>query len=209
MASAPGTYNSAELLEGNPFCDLINRYPFDLNGVRAVVESGTDRTYKAQFINKGGTKTEGIDVALNWLSDLRDLGMGAGGSIALNLQASFLLGYKESAITGAPFVEYKGTLQNLSYDYKLFGSLSYLWDDGSIGIRGRYLPSIDPSPFAAGGTLGTRSYSEFALFGRYQLNDAIEMRAGIDNLFDVRPRVVGANALNAARSSTIQMYDTM
>jgi outer membrane receptor protein involved in Fe transport len=209
MASAPGTYTGAELLEGNPYCDLIIRYPFDLFGNRAVPESGTDRTYEAQFINKGGTKTSGIDVAFNWMADLRDLGLGAGGALSLNLQANFLLGYKESPIAGAPFVDYKGTLENQSYDYKLFGSLSYLWDNGSIGIRGRYLPSIDPGPFAVAGTLGTDSYAEFALFGRYNLTDSLELRAGVDNLFDARPRVVGATPLNAARGSTIQIYDTM
>ena len=106
-------------------------------------------------------------------------------------------------------MDYKGTLENQSYDYKLFGSLSYLWDNGSIGIRGRYLPSIDPSPFAVAGTLGTESYAEFALFGRYNLTDALELRAGVDNLFDVRPRVVGATPLNAASGTTIQLYDTM
>src|SRR5690606_8380895 len=33
MSSAPGTYSGAELLEGNAYCDLINRYPFDPSGV--------------------------------------------------------------------------------------------------------------------------------------------------------------------------------
>ncbi|WP_169053501.1 TonB-dependent receptor domain-containing protein [Alteraurantiacibacter aquimixticola] len=209
MASAPGSLSGAELLAGNPYCDLIIRYPFDLFGNRAAPESGTDRTYRAQFINKGGTKTSGIDVALNWMGDLRDMGIGADGSLSMNLQASFLLNYEESSFEGADFVDYTGTLENQSYDYKLFGSLSYMWDNGSIGIRGRYLPSIDPSPFAGPGTLGTDSYAEFALFGRYNINEALEVRAGIDNLFDIKPRIVGADALDAARGSTIQTYDTL
>src|SRR5690606_25541486 len=116
MASAPGTYTGAELLEGNAYCDLIIRYPFDLFGNRAAPESGTDRTYNAAFINKGGTKTSGIDVAFIWTAGLEDLGLGAGGALSLNLQANFLLGFEESPIAGAPFVDFKGTLENQSYD---------------------------------------------------------------------------------------------
>ena len=209
MASPAGSLSGEELLAGNSYCDLIIRYPFDLLGNRAVPESGTDRTYQAQFINKGGTKTEGIDVAVNWMSDLRDLGIGAGGAISLNLQASFLLSYQESPILGAPYIEYKGTLYNESYDYKLFGTLNYMWDNGSVGIRGRYLPSIDPAPTAVAGTLSTKSYTEWALFGRYNLTESVEIRGGIDNLFDIKPRVVGATPLNANSGSTIQLYDTM
>ena len=209
MASAAGSLSPEELLAGNPYCDLIIRYPYDLQGNLAAPQSGTDRTYQAQFINKGGTKTEGIDVALNWMSDLRDLGMGAGGAISFNVQASFLLSYQESPIAGAPFIEYKGTLYNESYDYKVFGSLNYMWDNGSVGIRGRYLPSIDPAPTATPDTQGTDSYTEWALFGRYNLTESLELRGGVDNLFDIKPRVVGATSLNANSGSTIQLYDTL
>lgn len=209
MASAAGSLTGTALLAGNPYCDLINRYPFDLLNQRAAPQSGTDRTFQAQFINKGGIKTEGIDVALNWIGDLEDLGLGVPGAISFNGSANFLLSYQESAFPGATYIEYKGTLENLAYDFKLFGSLSYMWDDGSIGVRGRYLPSIEPSPFANATVLGTDSYTEFSLFGRYAISEALELRAGVDNLFDVQPNIVGATNLDANTDSTIQVYDTL
>jgi outer membrane receptor protein involved in Fe transport len=210
MSSAPGTYTGAELLEGNAYCDLINRYPFDPSGVRGAPGSGTDRTYQAQFINKGGTKTSGLDVTFNWRADFEDLGIGLPGGLNFNATANILLSFQESAFPGAPFREYKGTLTNAAYfDYKLFGSLSYMWDNGSIGLRGRYLPAIDPSVNAQPGTLGTNAHTEFSLFGRYSVNDAVELRAGIDNLFNARPEIVGATPLSSNSGSTNQVYDTM
>jgi len=209
MSSAPGTYTGAQLLEGNRFCDLINRFPFDTAGVRGAVDSGTDRTFDAPFINKGGTKTAGIDVTFNWTADFADLGLGLPGAINFNGSANFLLYFKESAFPGAPYTDLKGTAENLAFDHKLFGTVTYLGDTFSVGLRGRYLPSIDPSPFAAAGTQGADEHTEFDLFGRYQVTDMLEARAGVDNLFDADPEIFGATATNAARGSTLGVYDTI
>jgi outer membrane receptor protein involved in Fe transport len=209
LAAAPGTYTGAEMLQGNPFCALINRYPYDLSGVKGGVGSGADRTYKAPFLNQGGTKTSGLDITANWTADFNDLGLPLPGAINLNVSANILFTYKESSFPGAPYVNDKGTLENDAYDYKLFGTVTYMWDKGTIGLRGRYLPSIDPSPFAAPGTFGTGSYTQFDLFGRYNLTGRIELRAGVDNLFNAQPKVVGATATNAALNSTLDVYDSM
>lgn len=210
LSSTPGTFSGAELLEGNAYCGLINRYPFDQAGVLGAPGSGTDRTYDAPFLNKGGTKTSGIDVNVNWTADFSDLGISAiPGALNFNGSANFLLKYSEAAFPGAAYVDFKGTLENLAFKYKLFGSLSYLGDNGSIGLRGRHLPSIKPSPFAAAGTQGAKSHTEFDLFGRYNLTDQLELRAGVDNLFNVDPEVVGATLTNANRGSTLGTYDTI
>ncbi|HWJ70473.1 MAG TPA: TonB-dependent receptor [Sphingobium sp.] len=209
MSSAAGTFDGTGLLEGNPFCALINRYPFDEAGVRGAVGSGTDRTYQAPFLNKGGTKTSGVDVTVNWTFDLQDVGLGIPGALNFNGSANILLDYKEASFEGASFVDLKGTLDNMAFDYKLFGTLSYLWSGGSVGLRGRYLPSIAPSPFSAAGTQGAASHTEFDLFGRFVVNDVIELRAGVDNLFNAQPEIVGATPTNANSGSTLSVYDTI
>jgi outer membrane receptor protein involved in Fe transport len=210
MGSAAGSLSGEALLAGNEYCDLINRYPFDPQGVRGAPGSGTDRTYQAQFINKGGTKTSGIDVAFNWGADFQDLGLGIPGGLNINASANILLDFQESPFPGAEFRDYRGTLTNDAYyDYKLFGSVNYVWDRGSIGLRGRYLPSIEPSVNAQPGTLGTDSHTEFSLFGRYELTEAFELRAGVDNLFNARPEIVGATPLSSNSGTTNQIYDTM
>jgi len=209
MSSAPGTYTGAALLDGNPYCALINRYPFDTLGVRGAPGSGTDRSYKAQFINKGGTRTSGIDIAFNWAGNLEDMGLGVPGTLNVNATANILLSFEEAAFDGAAYVDYKGSLAREAYDYKLYGTVSYDWNHGTVGLRARYLPSIDPSPFSNADVLGTDSYAEFNLFTRYELTERLELRAGIDNLFNAQPRIVGASALDANRGSTISIYDTI
>jgi len=209
MSAAPGTYTGAELLQGNRFCDLVNRFPFDTAGVRGAVDSGTDRTFDAPFINKGGTKTAGIDVTVNWTADFADLGLDIPGAINLNGAANFLLYFKESAFPGADYTDLKGTAEGLAFDHKLFGTVTYLGDNFSVGLRGRYLPSIDPSPFAATGTMGADEHTEVDLFGRVQVSDMLEARAGVDNLFDADPEIFGATATNAARGATLGVYDTI
>jgi hypothetical protein len=37
----------------------------------------------------------------------------------------------------------------------------------------------------------------------------LELRGGIDNLFDADPEIFGATATNAARGSTLGVYDTI
>ncbi len=209
IGAAPGTYSGAEILEGNFYCDLVNRYPYDEFGVLGAPGSGTDRTYNAQFLNKGGTKTSGLDLTANWTADLADMGINAGGAINLYVAANILLGYKEASFAGAPYVDFKGTSENLSFDYKLFGTLSYRWDAGTVGVRGQYLPSIEPSPFDAPGTTGAKAYTQFSLFGRYSINDTIEMRAGVDNLFDAKPAQYGSTLTDANRDNTLPVYDTI
>ena len=208
MSSPAGQYSGDELLAGNPYCALINRYPFDEQGVRGAPGSGTDRTYKAPFLNKGGTKTSGLDVTLNWIADFADLGVGLPGALNFNVSANILFSFKEAPFAGADYIDYKGTLQNNAYDYKLFGTLSYIGDWGSVGLRARYLPSIDPS-YANPTAFATRSYTQTDLFARVEVTGNLELRAGVDNLFDVSPPVVNATATNANLGSTIQTYDTI
>jgi len=209
MSSAPGTHTGAQLLEGNPFCNLINRFPFDTAGVRGAVDSGTDRTFDAPFINKGGTKTAGIDVTMNWTVDFEEMGVDLPGAINLNGSANFLLYFKESSFPGAPYTDLKGTAENLAFKHKLFGTITYLGDMFSVGLRGRYLPSIAPSPFAAAGTRGADDHTEIDLFARYRVTDTLEARAGVDNLFDADPEIFGATPTNAARGATLPVYDTI
>jgi len=205
MAAAVGTYTGAQLLEGNQYCSLINRFPFDPAGVAGAVGGGTDRTYDAKYLNKGGTKTSGIDVALNWTVPM----VGLPGSLNLNAAANILLEYAEQAFKGGAWVNYKGTAQNQAFNYKLSGGLTYLGAKGSIGLRAQYLPRLNPVPTAVVGTRGADTHTQFDLFGRYQLTDALELRGGVDNLFNAKPEIFGATPTNNAGLSTLSVYDSI
>ncbi len=211
VASSAGSVTGADILANNPYCALINREPTNFAGVAGGVGSGIDRNYNAQFVNLGGTKTSGIDIALNWAAEFADMGLSSiPGSLSVNFLASFLDKFDEAPFEGAEYIEYAGTLANGGlYDYKTFTTVTWRTDGYSLGARIRYLPDILPAPGSTLGTQGAESHTEVDLFGRYIINDNYELRAGIDNLLDELPEVVGRTPFNNALSSTNGNYDTL
>jgi outer membrane receptor protein involved in Fe transport len=207
MASPAGTLTGAQLLAGNPYCALINRFPFDGSGVAGSPGggAGADRSYKAKYLNKGGTRTQGLDITANWTIPM----IGLPGTLNLSATGNILLQYEDQAFPGAAWVSYRGTSQNQAFNYKLSGTTTYAGAKGSIGVRWQYLPRLNPVPTAAAGTNGAAPYWRFDLFGRYQLFDVLEMRAGVDNLFNRRPNIFGRTATNNAGLSTLPVYDTI
>lgn len=58
---------------------------------------------------------------------------------------------------------------------------------------------------------GPVSYSLFALSAGWQLNDTVSLRAGIDNLLNAQPVIVGANPplTNDATTTLPDYYDVL
>ena len=105
-----------------------------------------------------------------------------------------------------------------AYDFRLNAGLSYLLNNKSLSLRWRYLPSVWGAAKAtenavianneavAAGAEGVilsytpstarkvKSYSVLDLSGSWDINQNLTLRAGIDNLFDVLPRITGASA---------------
>ena len=203
IGDAAGAHSGAELAAGNPFCDLIQREY--IAGTPNVY--GADRRYKASYINQGGIKTDGIDLQLDWAWQVGSL-FGNEGRLGLNVQTTFLNSYALSPFPGAPFQEYAGTTVNNSFDYKVFSTVNYTSGPISMGLRWQHLPGLDPDPTSSAGALAVDSHDQFDLFGRYTFNSKYELRAGIDNLMNADPEVVGATAVNANKSATSPVYDT-
>ena len=73
--------------------------------------------------------------------------------------------------------------------------MGYDFGPGLISLNWRHLPSARHVIKATNPTatqLDVNSYNIFDLAGRFQVNDIIEVRAGIDNLFDRDPNIFGA-----------------
>jgi outer membrane receptor protein involved in Fe transport len=110
-----------------------------------------------------------------------------------------------------------------AYKYRINTNLSYSVDKLSVNLGWRYLPSVwtaakayenaiiannalvaagVPNTTLLGYTpieeIKTKDYSQFSLAGTYQVNDVISIRAGIDNLFNVKPPAIGATTGVAA-----------
>jgi iron complex outermembrane receptor protein len=200
IGDAAGSHTGAELIAGNPFCNLIQR---EYVGGAPLTPGnyGADRKYSAQYINQGGIKSEGFDVQLDWGFDVGQ------GAMNFSVVASFLDTYSESPFPGADFIDYTGTLQNSSFDYQTFTTVRYQGGSWGLGVRWQHLPSIDPAPSSATDVRGVKSHDQFDLFANWNINRRFSLRAGIDNLLDEDPEIVGATSFNNARGSTNSNYD--
>jgi outer membrane receptor protein involved in Fe transport len=187
-----GESNPTLAIDGNPFCDLINR------------ELGTlyARNTDAPYANVGGLKTSGIDVTVSWSSDFADIGLqSVPGALGVNVQANFLEEFQVSAGPGSPFLDYGGTTGLLGttgaqFDYQVLSTFSYSAGPATVGLRWRHLPEIDNVAIVGNPNstvLPTDSHDNFDLFGRWTLNEKVELRGGVDNLMDEDPELVGVN----------------
>jgi iron complex outermembrane recepter protein len=181
----------------NQFCQLIGRDP--ITGDRAQVNS--------LYLNLGELKTSGIDIALAWSHDLGP------GQFLANLTANYLINYEYQPDPTAPFNDATGTLdQGGQYDYRVLTTLEYRWSGFNAGMMWRYLPSVENAAKAILPTTtieGTSSYSVFNVFGGYNFGK-VQLRAGIDNLFNKDPPIVGANPSQGDTNSdqtNLSFYD--
>jgi outer membrane receptor protein involved in Fe transport len=199
IASAPGTYTGEQLAAGNPFCALINR-----EYVGSTPQSGgtgAARTFDARYLNQGGIVAKGLDLQLDLRFDVGD-----GAALNTNFQATILDEYSETAFPGATPIEYTGTTFNSSYDYRLFTTVRYQRATWGMGLRWQHLPTIDPQTLTAD-TRTVNSHNQFDLFADWTFSERYTLRAGIDNLADAEPEVVGATSTNNALGSTSVNYD--
>ncbi len=159
------------------------------------------------FVNNGRFKVSGIDVALNWAVDVGP------GTVNLNSNFNYLIDFKSAALPTLPLVDYAGTFGTLqnglnqgSYEYRVFTTLGYSIDGASLSVQWQHLPSVEDGsePLFAGGTptTGAPSYNLFNLNGSYALTDDVNLRFGVDNLFNKRPPLTGINLANTDPAST-------
>jgi iron complex outermembrane receptor protein len=133
----------------SPECQSVSRNP----------GSGNANTILIAYDNQATIATSGIDIGVNWIAGLSDLGMGnLPGRVGLNIQASYLDYYKTKQSPAEFDVEtdWKGSLgPNLSgtnagaYSYRLNSTFSYTLPTVSFSMRWRHLPSVYPAATAS------------------------------------------------------------
>jgi iron complex outermembrane receptor protein len=178
----------------NEYCELITR---DNDGYRATVDT--------PYLNLGTVETAGFDIQLNWGFDV------AGGLLNLNSVVNILDYYRDQQSPTAPYIDSTGTLRSGGqFDYRTFTTATFIRDNWSLGLRHRFLPSIKSANYATDPTTTTQgagSYNMVDAFGSFAVSDTLRLRAGIDNLFDFDPEVVGRNpGVTEARGSTSAAY---
>jgi outer membrane receptor protein involved in Fe transport len=167
----------------NPYCRVLVRAPG--NGLPAGVNS--------VYENQGGIKTQGIDAQF-------DLTVPAGiGAFNLNAVANYLIDYKVSFAPGVPFVDYSDTISSTAayFRWRSLVTASYRGGGFNVGLRWKHLPSANDSTCTATCLApDTTKYDLFDLFLGTDVGTGLRLTAGVDNLFDKGPRVVGGIAGN-------------
>jgi iron complex outermembrane recepter protein len=115
--------------------------------------TGGELTSLLTYTNQATIGTAGIDVQINWMAQLADLGLkGIPGSLLFNTQDSFLMYYKtkQSPANFDVNVNWKDSMgPNLAgtnggaYGYRLFTTLGYVMPSFSANLRWRFLPSVN------------------------------------------------------------------
>ncbi len=202
--NASGSNPTYDLHDAGGYCDLITRDP----------ASGERSTTSAPYKNSGILKTRGVDLSANWTRDFSKAG-----SFYVNGLVTFLDQFDIQDAASEPVLHVRDTLSTTyygaQYKYKMNTTVGYNLPGGkaSLGLNMRYLPSIKSETSArnpATTTTGAGSYSVFGLFSRLSLNEKMELRAGIDNLFDKAPLVVEATPVDTNTDTTrAEYYDTL
>ncbi len=180
----------------SPYCAAIVRAPG--NGFPTNVAS--------VFTNLGGTKTDGIDTQIDLASRVGP------GALGINTVISYLRNFKQQTSPDAPFVQYVNTTDAASRTYfrwRANTDVSYTVGPGSIGLRWHFFGAIKDSSYATNPATtiqGVGAYSSFDLYGNYQVTRQLQLRAGIDNLFNRQPPSEGIGPNGVATGTTLPLY---
>jgi outer membrane receptor protein involved in Fe transport len=204
--NANGVSNPAYSLS-NPYCQLIHRSP-----------TGATDTVIGKFTNIGMLQTSGVDLNLDWRAMLNDIGIGLPGALTANLAYTKLLEYKVQVATGEKVTDYKGssgfdTNTGAQFSWKSLLSVGYAVGPANVSLRWRHLPSVMNAGKVLNPTSTVRdtdSNDQFDLFGGWKVTDHVTVRAGIENVFDKDPPIVGASpASTAAGNTDASVYDIL
>ncbi|RDE07322.1 TonB-dependent receptor domain-containing protein [Sphingomonas aracearum] len=173
----------------NFYCSLINR---DAGGLLAFIN-------EPQF-NLGSYSTAGIDVQFDAAIGIGDLG-----NLSLNSVVSHVMDYKIQTLATDPTFDYAGTIGNVQIDgysqshpaWKHTTTLSWYGGLGSLSFRWRFIDKMSNSAnvgVANGSATGVPAVSYFDLVSRLKVDDQMEFRFGVTNLFDKQPPEFGGPA---------------
>jgi len=168
----------------NLYCKLITR---DASGQLSTVAT--------PYLNLGGLKTDGVEFQLSWAVPTPFLG--ETGKFFVNTAVSWVNNYKVQLLPGAAFLDYTGVSNGgagptsvpprATPEWKALTSFGYRSGISTLGLRWRYQSALDDvssvlTPATA--QVGVPAYALWDLFASTKVSEGLELRAGVNNLFD-------------------------
>jgi len=177
--------SNPEYSTANFFCQQFDR---NSNGIFQYVNQ--------PYLNLGGYKTSGFDISFNWSVPAKFVSDSA--ALTLNSNANHLNKFEIAVFEDSPYQDFAGTINDSdSYaKWKIVNSITLSDEAFSITAKWRYISSAEDASIVtnpASETEGTPSYSYVDLSGKYNITDNLSVRAGVNNLTDKEPPVVGGS----------------
>ncbi len=168
--------------------------------------------------NGGHQKTSGLDFQVDWAIDTDLIGLDNMGTIRVNALLTHVIEFKQQdPIEGVPELDFAGTIayfgSGLGSSFPEWkATINTIWDVDPFmfGVRGRYISSMDNRLTVEfpGETefTGVDAIWYWDAWGSYDVNDNVEVRLGVNNLFDQDPETYAPNVQSGTDPST---YDVV
>jgi outer membrane receptor protein involved in Fe transport len=214
---------------GNPvFCNLVHR---DANGSLFLSNNGfvQDTT-----LNTGSLKTSGVDLNVNYHTDLSSLGLGDTGSVAVSMVGTWLIDTVTQPLPGGPTYDCKGlygaTCGTPSPEWRhkarFTWNTPYSYGDWvkslSFSAQWRYFGKVTADSFDANPQLNNpanqvpneqrfAAQSYIDLTASFTVHNNLNFRVGVNNVFDKDPPLAGNNLpATVGNGNTFpQVYDAL
>ncbi len=168
----------------NQYCQLVNRD-----------SSGQLLNVTTPYLNLGALQTDGVEVQVHWGVPTPFLGQS--GKVYVDSAIGWLNKYKVQLLPGAAFLDYTGISNGgagpnsvpprATPRWKALTTLGYRSDAIGLGVRWRYQGAINDVSAVltpANTQVGVPAYNLWDLFGTVKIKGGLELRAGVNNLFD-------------------------
>jgi outer membrane receptor protein involved in Fe transport len=189
------------------YCQAISRSP----------QSGASALSNTPEANLASIDTSGVDVQFDWSLQLSDVKKDLPGRFSLSVVSSFLGNYDTISAPGFAATKWYGTLgptlagtNGGAYAYKLNTSFVYSVGPAMFNLNWRHLPQINAASAMAPGnaTQPTPAYDIFDLNTNWQLPHAMQLRFGIQNLFDRDPAITGKTTAILVNGSPVTVANS-
>ncbi|WP_172448527.1 TonB-dependent receptor plug domain-containing protein [Caulobacter mirabilis] len=179
---SPTAYDPA-----SPFCGGIQRF----SGGASV---GALQYVNIRNLNLAEIKVEGLDVKASYSLDLNDLFSGQAadlGKLAASLTYSHLLEFNSVAFPGAAPQTFKGVAGSPEHEAVL--NLLYARGPLQMTVGVQYVGEADVGFFDPALESALPSMTFVNAQARYEVNDRVNIYAGVDNIFDEYMFIAGTN----------------
>jgi outer membrane receptor protein involved in Fe transport len=197
VTGASGSAGAAIAAANNRYCAGIRYDPAPILGAA---------NFDVTYYNNGQVDIQGIDGQVDWALDIGP------GQFTTNVLVNYYLHYKSTELANNPLIDYSGTLgtgQNAlnpgAFQYRVLATVGYGIGPARVSVQWQHLPSVEVEGKATGTSpnTGYPAYNLFNLNGTVKVTSGLNMRWGVDNLFNKAPPI--GNVFTAANPTLGQL----